>query len=171
MIATIPKQFSVLSNQSLVFDPISANFIADQNQSWNLVVCGRITLSWNSFIIRSRFFSLCVLGFLFCDLRIATASCGDYLHGHGMTYHRNPELGESNNSDPVPRCTGPHCQRNEHPPAAPGRSIELTLSNDAILMKLTVHLCGENDSHFRPSCQNLNGEEPADRVFRPPRVT
>jgi hypothetical protein len=129
------------------------------------------------FPFRGSLLFLCVVAVCICDARCVWATCGDYLAGsggHSMAGHGISDRAlaghQSNDSEPMPVCTGPQCHQRDPAPVAPPRTVSLPQSSDAILCSIARLTLGDQDSLFRATTADQVVDGPADSFFRPPRA-
>lgn len=141
-----------------------------------------LSLAPSRLLTRGSVLSLCLFALLTVDARPAWATCGDYLHGHSSSSMGEHGLGQPmtmnsllhSQSQPAggsrPACSGPHCQRDQQTPAAPGKAVQTPQFSDAILVAISALTVADDLS----GCQAADVDHvqgPVGRVFRPPRVT
>lgn len=70
---------------------------------------------------------------------------------------------------PGPVCTGPHCQRDQHIPAAPTKAVQVPTFTDAILATMSAIQIADTFLFSQPTdIDQVTGL--AGRIFRPPRA-
>lgn len=131
---------------------------------------------------RGSLLLLCVVVICVCNASSAWATCGDYLHGHGMSGHNGYAMSEHFSSDSAaalpmssdrgqrPACSGPNCRQRDPVPVAPTKHVDLPQIAEGILSSIARVPSTDGNSAKRATDTDHDVDGPVGRIFRPPRT-